>query len=233
MRLRYSQFQERVREMERQCCTARRISNIKNARMPFVVQLGSEMVETISPYHLCNFIFKEKYTEIVEKVEMERVMLQALSDIAATYFLSSHLHVIVYSTEGKYYDNSIDQNKESGMLFTNPYRPIKLDGYNPYTAICSLIREGFIKMWERIPVFSEQNKVGGCSSCSLKAKWYEGTSCRGWQERPDKDKWIHNECFWVTNNEEREEYQFINPRMMGMEFWHFLKWVPMNERINK
>lgn len=214
------------------------ISSLKHAEMPFVIRFKSGVYgEALDPVALCDFLFDWDFSN--KPVEHWKMLLTAsLRRIAFEYAVEGK-RVILYDERGYHFDNVLDHDENhpfplDGIVFTNFDTPYIIDGFDPCTAIASLIRIGYIQYYEKYPLFSEKKKVPGIGKCSFhrKLKNHEIDTCYAWHcdgESMEK-KWKGN-CFWLTNGGEFDVYKKVEPHEVITDFSHKQGWMPIEERI--
>jgi len=216
----------------------RRFLNIDDQpTMPFVVEFADgQRGEAINSLYLMDLITGEYFADIDEVQTYYLVGVKTLRDLAASTFAATGVRALVYDGVGPFYDNGIsrykdEQEEEREKLFTNSDHPIILDGYDPWTVVASLIRAGYMKLWERYPVWSDKAKVQGCDGCIFKQDRDGKPYCTVW-ESPNVFVLWNESCAWVTNEAPYEDYHEVDPDAI-IEASYKLYWTEPEKRTKE
>ncbi|MBU9723270.1 MULTISPECIES: hypothetical protein [Bacillaceae] len=212
------------------------IETTQDPVLDYVVKLpNGEIGEAATPFYLCDLIFHNDYTDCEDPATWFMLIMDYLRNMALSSSMDQQ-RVTVYDAKGIFYDgllsnqNSLESGSED-LNFINRDNPIILDGYDPYTAIASLIKHGYIQLWEKYPIFSEERKVSGCNNCSFNME-LEGTLfCKAWDYKNAQWEW-EKPCFWLTNGEKMKEYHFVDPKNIKIDMSHRDAYKPVNERLD-
>lgn len=201
--------------------------------MPYVVRLYDGTIgEAISPFYLCDLIFHENYTDCDQPETWFLIMGRKLRRIASSIFAMNQIRVTVYDAKGKFYDNLLSHPENADYLeYENRDSPFILDGFNPWTAIVSLIQAGYIQLWEKYPTFSVADKTSGCANCIFNDESRsDGVPyCHAWDYRNAQYDW-ELPCWWLTNGESYDDYHFVHPDKITTHLKHRVNYIPPEER---
>jgi len=205
----------------------------EEATMDFVVELPDGSVgEACSPFYLCDLLIHPNYTDCDDPRTWFILQGQRLRDIASQLTME-RLRVTVYDAKGAFFDNTIsrftDQSKNE-LAIENPNSPLILDSFNPYTAIASLINIRYIRLWEKVPTFSEKKKCQDCKQCIFNTRTADGMDyCNAWDYEDAQYDWA-KPCWWVTNGSRYEKYVEVTPENVCKDMSHKPTFKPVHER---
>jgi hypothetical protein len=201
--------------------------------MDFVIEMPDGSVgEAESPFYLCDLLFHPNYTDCDDPRTWFILQGQRLRDIASQLSME-RLRVTVFDAKGAFFDNTISRfsdNSKRELVIENPNTPKILDGFNPFTAIKSLVEIEYIRLWEKAPTFSEQKKVQDCGSCIFNSTTNDGTPfCKAWDYEDAQYDWS-KPCWWVTNSERYESYKEVTKNNVCKDMSHKATFRPVSER---
>lgn len=214
------------------------VVSLEDAKMPFVIQYQSGVFgEALDPVALCDFLFDWDFSNTpVEHWKM--LLVASLRRIAFEYAVEGK-RVILYDDLGYEFDNVLDHPKDhpfpiDKITMNNFDDPYIIDGFDPWTAIASLIRIGYITYYEKFPLFSEKKKIPGVDKCIFRRElenhefksWCYAWNCEG---ESLKEKWNGN-CFWLTNGERFDQYRKVEPEDVISDYSHKEGWLPIAKR---
>lgn len=201
--------------------------------LPFVVEFFDGRIgEAIDPLYLMDLIIHPDFSDIDEVETMYLLGVKTLRDVAATTLAMQGIRAVVYDGLGPIYDNGVpryeDEELESSELeFKNPDNPVILDGWDPWTVVASLIKVRYIKIIEKQPVWSDKEKIQGCSGCSYNSPG----KCLIWGSEEAKKAWDAT-CFFVSNGPWYQDYHEVKPDEIAPGIYK-KNWVPIEQRNKK
>jgi hypothetical protein len=199
--------------------------------MDFVIEFPDGTIgEAASPFYLCDLIFHPDYTSCDDPRTWFVLSGQRLRDIA-TELGMERLRVTVYDALGAFYDNVISRfhHAQADLEIENPNQPIILDGYDPWTSIASLIRCGYIRLWEKVPTFSDKKKVQGCQTCVFRTEKDGRPYCLAWDYKNAMQEW-EKPCWWVTCGQRYDRYVEVTPANLCNDYSHKKAYKPVEQR---
>ncbi len=199
--------------------------------MDFVVEFPDGTVgEAISPFYLCDLIFHPHYTDCDDPRTWFIITGQRLRDIASQLAME-RLRVTVYDAKGKFFDNTISRftDSKSELIIENPNTPLILDSFNPYTAISSLINIKYIRLWEKVPTFSEEKKIQSCEGCIFNTVENGVPFCKAWDYEYAQEDW-EKPCWWVTNGSRYQDYVEVTKENLCRDMSHKPTFKRVEER---
>ncbi|WP_078593666.1 hypothetical protein [Evansella clarkii] len=200
--------------------------------LDYVVRFpDGEIGEAATPFYLCDLIFHRDFTDCEDPVTWFILVSGHLKSLALSGAMEEE-RVIVYDAKGRFFDNSISKQadiEKEELSFVNRDNPVVLDGYDPWTAIGSLIREGYIEVWEKYPTFSEVNKTHGCSNCIFNELKEGVPFCKAWDYTYAQMDW-EKPCFWLTNGNKMNGYHYVTPNEIMRDMSHRTAFKPVTER---
>lgn len=210
----------------------------QKATLPFVVEFkDGRRGEAVSPRYLMDLVFHEYFSDIDEIETLYLVPVKILTDLAGTNLAIQGVRAIVYDGLGPVFDNAIIRNEEevpeaTQMEFQNMDNPVLLDGWDPWTAIASMVRVGNLKIYEKYPVWSDKTKKQGCDTCIFKTTNTDSKPyCSVWESEGVFRIW-DKACFYVTNGSAYFDYHEVTPEDITKETCKY-QWKPFNERIKE
>lgn len=202
--------------------------------LPFVVEfIDGKRGEAISPLHLMDLIVHEYFSDCGDVQTFYILGTDYLRKFAASVLAVEGIRATVYDGLGPFYDNAVsrhpDEIEEEGELeFSNPEDPVILDSWDPWTVVASLIKTGYIKVYEKYPVWSDRQKKQGCEGCVFKQEKDGQPYCAVWESSGAIEVW-HKVCPFVTNGEMYPDYVEVTPEnLTDPSYKH--GWVPISER---
>lgn len=206
--------------------------------LPFVVELANgQRGEAITPLHLMDLIIHEYFSDCDDIHTLYLLGVKTLRDIAASTLSMNGIRATVYDGAGPFYDNAISRFKdevgeEEELEFSNPEDPVILDGWDAWTVVASLTKAGYIKVYEKMPVWSDKKKCQGCTGCIFKHEKEEGGAyCSVWESSGVFEIW-DRACPFVTNGELYSEYHKVQPEEI-VDGSYKGGWVPIPDRKNE
>jgi len=170
-------------------------------RMPYyIVFADGRRGEAANPSRLMDLIIHEFFSDVLDPHTFCLLCVLRLRDIAAGPLAMQGIRARVYDGVGPVYDSAIsrykDEEEEAGELaFVNPDDPVILDGWDSWTVVASLIRAGYIKLYEKYPTWSGDGKE--------KQKRCQGCIFRGDVVVEDGEEWMYCHCFEMELLEEK------------------------------
>lgn len=197
--------------------------------MPFYVEFpDGRRGEAALPIDLMDMIIAPDFSDISDVETLFGVGTSFLRDLAARHFSFHGVHCTVYDAIGPVFDNSIalreEQNEE--VLFIDQ-EPIPLDSFDAWTIVASLIEAGYLRLFEKIPVWSDERKNQSCGGCIFRSD-REGTSyCEIWRT----DAFSHWEgcCPFITEGSRNNDYVEVTAKKLTDRSYK-PEWLPFNER---
>jgi hypothetical protein len=202
--------------------------------LPYVVLMpDGKLGEAASPFYLCDLIFHPNFTDCDNPSNWFILMLTRLREIALTHFTLNGIRVSIYDSLGLFYDNLLGYTDHSDELeYENRENPVVIDAYSPFTAITSLVKAGYIQVWEKIPTFAEQTKKKGCGNCIFNKKINGNDYCGAWDYIDAQFDW-EIPCWWITNGDQTENYQYVKPEEITGDYSYQKGWKPVELRTNE
>lgn len=181
--------------------------------MPFVIDfLNGVKGEAVSPLYLLDLLIDPAFSDIDDPETIHVVMFSFLKDIARVRLSSDRKTVIVHAN-GVLYDSG--EGSEDMVL----------DSFDAWTVVASLVRSGCIRLYEKIPVWTDAVKIQGCAKCVFRKDSY----CTVWET----NMFGHWEtaCPFVANGNTYDEYREVNGINLTNPYYK-PEWKPIAERIN-
>lgn len=227
------------------------IDSLEDATMPFAIGFqDNKLVEARNPVILCELIFGGNFKK--SNVEMWEMLINSSLSIIGFEYASRGERIKVFDKDGLIYDNVFDSEDNvfslKGLTFNNFHDPHIIDAYDPWTAIASLIRIGYITLYEKIPLFTDDTKEPGCGRCSfhggakliMEDGSYQGITkdtsvwlswCNGWEKDClSLQRYWKGQCYWLTNGSPYERYQKVFPDKIIPEGTFKNEWLPTERR---
>ncbi|MFD0591008.1 hypothetical protein ACFQZE_23720 [Paenibacillus sp. GCM10027627] len=132
------------------------------AQRPYYFQLYSGQIgESDTPIGLFDLLCDPAYSDCDDRTTQIIMLGRLLRDVAGQTLAAESVHARVYSGSGPFFDNRIsrhpDEIEEEGSIeFYNENEPVLLDFWDEWTTMASLVKCGYLNLYERIPTFSVQ-----------------------------------------------------------------------------
>lgn len=142
------------------------------------------------------------YSDIDDRETQIMVLATMLKDIAAAEFSVEGIRSKVYSGVGLFYDNTQkifdDEKQEEGAVrFTN--QPVVvLDFWNEWTCIASLVKAGYLNLYEKAYLIPEALRESKASHLEIFEGIYGEVSTDG-EYRQVSSELFQNEPTWIPN----------------------------------
>lgn len=202
--------------------------------MPFFIEFADgRRGEAMTPLHLLDLVVHEKFSDVDDIETLYLLSVKKLKDLAASEFAMDQKRAVVYDALGPMYDNAISRNEEEvkeekELAFNNHQTPVILDGFDPWTVVASLIKSGYIKVYEKFPVWSDKLKKQGCTECIFKEEKDGFPYCKVWESSGAIEVW-NNSCPFVTNGEFYLDYKKVSLEDLTLETYK-PGWMPTKDR---
>ena len=204
--------------------------------LPFYLEFpDGRRGEAKNPLFLLDLVL-DPYLSDVEDVEtLHLVTIQRLRDIASQVFASQGKRAVVYDAMGPVFDNTInrypDEAKEASEVeFDNIDQPIILDGFDPWTAIASLVRAGYMDLYERVPVWTSAERDTGCASCTFNITRDEKPFCSIWDTHQLEQR--NATCPFPVSKAPYLKYTLVQPDNIASSMFKE-QWVPVEQRTEE
>ncbi len=204
--------------------------------LPFLIEfMDGKRGEAISPLYLMDLIIHPDFSDVDDIETLYLLTVKKLRDIAGTTFSTNRVHTRVYDGIGPFYGNQLSRHEdevkeEKEIEFVND-EPIILDGWDSWTAVASLIKSGYIKLYERYPVWSDEKKEQGCKHCSFKKDIEGHPYCIVWESSNVFDIW-DNICPFVTSGSEYLDYYEVKSNDI-VDPSYKKDWLPIEKRTKE
>lgn len=202
--------------------------------LPFVIEyFDGRRGEALTPLHLLDLLIHEYFSDIDDIGTIYFMGVKTLRDVAGSFLAMNQIRARVYDGVGPVYDNGVerykDEEKEQGEIsFLNEEEPVNLDGWDAWTVVSSLIQAGYIKVYEKIPVWSDKQKKQGCDGCVFKQEKDGQPYCTVWESSGVFQIW-DQACPFVSNGSAYEDYHEVLPEEL-LDGSFKPGWVPIVER---
>lgn len=190
--------------------------------------------ESDSPLTLFDLLCDPYYSDCDDRTTQIVLLGQMLRDISSQTLSFQKIRATVYSGLGPFYDNMIsrfpDEVAEAGQLqFDNPDDPVILDFWDEWTTMASLIKCGYLKLYEKVPTFGSARQDSVCDGCHFYNS--EDNSCSAWQAQQVRDR-MQGCAVWTASGDLREEYREVKPEDLVEPTWK-VEYVPIPNRTQE
>lgn len=201
--------------------------------------------EALTPHYLMELIIHEGFAELYwgtddgETQTFYLLGVKILRDIASGALAMEGIRATVYDGVGPFYDPVISRHpddEDEELEFENMDDPIILDGWDPWTVTASLIRAGYIRVFEKYPTWSgdgpsRKKKCDGCVF-NKRTEWKNGeqeVKCAAWDVT-----WVGEHagdgCPYITHGAPYLGYHEVKPEELPDPADWKDDWVPVTER---
>lgn len=212
--------------------------------LPYYVEFADgRRAEAATPHQLMNILIHPEFTQVREFSDLYHYFtLKRLHTLAAVELPLDGIRATVYDALGPFYDPMISRkpDEEENAEFVNKDEPVIIDGYNWWTAVAEMIRLGYIRLYEKIPTWSDsaEKKKEMCRNCVFKGKSLppdeEGDTpfwCHAWEAVIEEA--VVRQCPYVSTGPILEEYRPVDPERMPDPAVWMPDWKPVSERTQE
>jgi len=178
-----------------------------------------ERGEADSPLALFDLLVHPAYSDCDDRATHLIMLGEFLRDVAAFHLGSNRMRAIVLDGVGPLFDNALprfqDEREElKDIEFENYDSPFLLDFWDEFTVITSLIRCGYMQLYERVPTFRSNHQENSCYSCHFFDK--ENNSCNAWQASNVSGR-LDKSCPFWTKVSKAGRYLEATPEVIANE----------------
>lgn len=138
----------------------RRWLNDENPTMRYYIELADgRRGESDTALQLCDLVINQDYSDCEDRETQIMLLGKKMKDVAAFTLATEGVRAQVFSGVGLFFDNGVavreDEIKESSSVTLFNREPVILDFWDEWTVIASLIKIGYLKLYEKahlIPV---------------------------------------------------------------------------------
>ncbi|EGL18636.1 MULTISPECIES: hypothetical protein [unclassified Paenibacillus] len=201
---------------------------------PFVVEFrDGRRGEAINPLYLMDLIIEEHFSDCEDVHTLYLLGTNVLRDLAASEFSMDRVRATVYSSS-VIYDNLIANYEDAvgeELDFVNRDSPVILDSWDAWTVVASLIKAGYLKIYEKLPVWSDKHKVQGCDHCIFRKADDQGQEyCALWETNYFRE-W-DKLCPFPTNGSGYTDYHEVRPEEITDPSYK-TAFIPIEQRKNE
>ncbi|GIM48417.1 hypothetical protein DNHGIG_39660 [Collibacillus ludicampi] len=210
--------------------------------LPYYIEFADgRRGEAVNPSRLMDLIIHEYFSDVDDPHTFYLLGVKCLRDIAAGPLAMMGVRATVYDGVGPFYDTAISRYKdevdEEGELeFQNPDEPVILDGWDPWTVVASLIKAGYIKVYEKYPTWSGEGPVRKkkCDGCVFREEVFKDEEgkwiyCSAWEMELGFEHAGHN-CPYITHGTPYKDYHEVKPEELPDPATWKPDWVPISNR---
>lgn len=158
-------------------------ANEKPSKLYYFKLYTGERGEADSPLALFDLLVDSAYSDCDDRATHLLMLGSFLKDVAAYHLAPKKIRAVVYDGVGLLFDNARprfkdEREEQAENEFDNMDSPILLDFWDEYTVMTSLIRCGYLQLYEKIPTFHASHQQSTCSTCVF----YDGSNdrCSAW-----------------------------------------------------
>lgn len=191
-----------------------------------------ERGEADSPLCIFDLIINKDYSDCDDRKTQIIMLGLFLRDVAAKHLASQGIRATVYDGVGPFFDNAMsrypDDLEELGEVeFSNQDKPIILDFWDEWTVISSLIKCGYLKLFEKAPTFSATHQENNCRTCYYYNEKLD--HCTAWQATAVAGRMESTCPFWTIPSSRGEYEEVLEDRYKEEPLWK-LNYRPIKER---
>lgn len=190
-----------------------------------------ERGESDSALCLFDLLCEPSYSDCDDRATHIMMLGKLLKDVAAKDLSMNGIRSTVYSGLGPFYDNKIsrfpdEQEEEVELNFDNENDPLILDFWDEWTTMASLVKCGYLRLYERVSTFWADQQDASCTTCYFYDK--DNDACSTWQAVNVKDR-MSGCPFWTKKSDISPEYSEVKADELKEPTWK-LEYVPIEQR---
>ncbi len=157
--------------------------------------------EANSPLALYDLLVDPDYSECDDR-QTHLIMLGLFARNVSVQLAAQAVRTTVYDGVGPFYDPAVlrfpDEKEEREALdFVNSDRPYIIDFWDEWTLMASLIRCGYLRLFEKVETFGAADQERKCATCFFYDKEQDG--CRAWNASRVAGRMEKTCPFWTNS----------------------------------
>lgn len=204
----------------------------KASKLYYFKLYTGERGEADSPLSLFDLLVDPAYSDCDDRATHLIMLGKFLKDVAAFHLAPRGIRAVVYDGVGKLFDNSMsryeDEKEEAHDIeFINMDSPVLLDFWDEYTVLTSLIRCGYLQLFEKVTTFQATYQESSCESCIF----YDGEKnrCSAWMAGNTLGR-LDKTCPFWTRRAPVGRYLEVTPDSLQSEPMWKVNYKPLTDR---
>ena len=194
-----------------------------------------ERGESDSPLCLFDLLVEPEYSDCDDRATHLIMLGRFARDGAVRHLAAQKIRATVFDGMGPFYDPAVsrfqDEMEEEGELeFTNPDDPLILDFWDEWTLMASLIRSGYLRLFEKVTTFGAMHQEQDCTSCYF----YDDSEnrCAAWNAENVAGR-MEKICPFWTEPFSLGEYIEVTPDKLSVEPTWKPNYIPVVSRTKE
>lgn len=201
--------------------------------MPFYVEFNDgRRGEAKTPLALMDLIIDPNYSDIDDPETAAMVTLNFARDLAASFALELR-RAVVYDALGPFFDTGIPrfEDEVNEEVIFEEGEPVIIDAFDNWTLVKSMVDNGIIRLYEKIPVWIGKGRSQGCDGCTFRSATAQNTEYCGVWETEGFRHW-DNACPYSTSGAPLLRYTEVTPENVASPGYK-PGWRPLSERTQE
>lgn len=194
---------------------------------------NGQVGESESPLCLFDLLIDENYSDCDDR-QTQIIMLGLFAKQVSVQMAAEGIRTIVYDGAGPFFDaavsrhlDEIDESEE--LFFQNKEDPYVIDFLDEWTLISSLIRCGYLKLFEKVETFGSASQEVNCKKCFF---YSEADSCNAWNASMVTGRLERTCPFWTDSLFAGSQYREVTADDLFIPNWKN-NYRPISERTNE